>query len=456
MGFLKKYKFLSLILISSVVLLFQLGSYYLFDKDEPRYPEAAREMIELHEYVIPKFNYENRYDKPILFYWLEIASIKSFGFNEFAARFPSALFSLGLLCLCYLLGSSAGVAFSSAIILLTSLEYFVISRMSITDMVLNFFISGSLIFFYLRYSNKLSKNWFYLCFIFSALGVLCKGPVAIVLPGLIAIIFLLLRKDLWNFIVEHKKEFLLGLLILLGITLPWYILVHIKTNGEFTESFFLTHNLGRYLDNAPNHKKGPFWFFIPVILVGFIPWSLFLFSSVKSALKNIFNKENSLKLFLITWSLVIFLFYSASSIKLINYILPVFLPLAVLVAIWIHKRRVFNILAITSIACYLVVVPTLLKPLSEKSQKASAEFLNSVPKDARLIMTSYDASPAVHFYAKRKVEYTDNETLKKLLESNEKIYFIIKKSFIDEIRDLEKDNFEIQAESKRFYYGLSR
>ena len=206
-------------LFAAILYLAFLGGYPLFDKDEPYYAESAREMIERNSFVIPYFNYVPRYEKPILFYLLEVISFKTFGVNEFAARLPSALMALGLLLINYFfakrIDANSRFALYSSLILATSLEFFILARMSITDMTLNFFISTSLLSFFVFYEKNLFSDetkakplFLYLSAMAIAGGVLTKGPIAILLPGLIVCVFLLFTGKLLCFI----KRFFLQIL----------------------------------------------------------------------------------------------------------------------------------------------------------------------------------------------------------------------------------------------------
>ncbi|MCE2929722.1 MAG: phospholipid carrier-dependent glycosyltransferase, partial [Candidatus Caenarcaniphilales bacterium] len=117
----------------------------LISPDEPRYAETAREMIESGNLITPYCDYQLRFDKPILFYWLESLSLKAFGLNEFAARLPSVFAGAGLIWLAFLLANLHGYAISASLILLTNFAMLVFSRLAVTDMLLNFFISASLV-----------------------------------------------------------------------------------------------------------------------------------------------------------------------------------------------------------------------------------------------------------------------------------------------------------------------
>lgn len=338
--------------ISSIFLGFDIWSFPLISPDEPRYAETAREMIERGQYIVPYCDYLPRFDKPILFYWFELISFKFFGLTEFAARLPSVLAGAGLVSLAFLLGSLQSYGLIAAAIMLTSLKIFVFAKLAITDMTLAFFISAAISFFYLGYRERLELKqkfairekrgspWFIFSFVMMGLGVLCKGPVAIVLPLFIILAFLIYEKELVTFIADTWLDLLFGFLLFLAITLPWYIAVHVMTDGAFTKEFFLSHNFNRFTEVHTGHSA-PFWFYVPVVLAGLFPWSFFLFQAVtyRDLTTGLNLRSEAAKAihqvrFCLLWALGVFGFFTLSKTKLPTYILPVYLPLVMVIARW--------------------------------------------------------------------------------------------------------------------------
>ena len=308
--------------------MFRLGDYYLLDKDEPRYAAAAREMLSLGEFTIPQFNFEPRFEKPILFYLAEMFSFKLFGLGEFAARMPSVAAAILLLLLLYYVGKNFNISLAAPLILLSSVEFFVMARMSIIDMLLNLCFSAVILFFYQACLSPQHKHYLYYAGIAAGLGALTKGPIAVLLPGLIIVIFLVLQKNLVNFIKEYSREILISLLLMLVIALPWYIYVHIQTGGEFSQVFFGEEHLARFTGNLTVHKAAAYWYYLPVVAIGFLPWSLFLPSIIWDIIRPVFRRqaiviENPLITLSLVWASVVFLFFSVAGVKLINYILPI-------------------------------------------------------------------------------------------------------------------------------------
>ncbi|MBI5044196.1 MAG: glycosyltransferase family 39 protein, partial [Nitrospirae bacterium] len=174
----EKYLLIGLIILSSLLFFHKLGSYTLFDVDEAVFSEAAREMIETGDWLTPKYNYINRYDKPVLFYWLMASSYLVFGINEFAARFWSALMGVFLITVTFLFAKRADnkiYGLLSGFILATSIEIIGLAHAAITDMTLTFFIATSLYLFFLAMEGQNKRLYLVSCALM-ALAVLTKGP----------------------------------------------------------------------------------------------------------------------------------------------------------------------------------------------------------------------------------------------------------------------------------------
>ena len=324
---------------------FRLGSITLFDVDEAVFAEATKEMVQSGDWITPTYNGENRYDKPILFYWLMAASYKVFGINEFAARFPSALSGM-LLCfsLFFFVRQLYDYrkAFYASVSFVLSLYYLAYSHAAVTDMVLTLFISLSLFSFYL--SLKKNRRYIYGLYLFSALAFLTKGLIGIVFPFGIAFIYLLITGGL----KEMKRGIHIGGIVLFSVvSFPWYIAQYLINGQEFIQQFIIKHHFMRYAGVISGHR-GPLYYYIPVIIAGLFPWIVFLPSGVG----EIFTKTKSLKdlrsldkegdnhgLFFLIWLGIIFVFFSFSTTKLPNYILPAIPAASILISNGMYMQR---------------------------------------------------------------------------------------------------------------------
>jgi 4-amino-4-deoxy-L-arabinose transferase-like glycosyltransferase len=311
---------LALGLMGAVVFLYRLGVPGLMDPDEGRYAEIAREMWVLKDWLIPHLNFLPYLEKPPLVYWLTALSFGGLGFNEFAARLPSALSALGGLFLAYGLARALwgpGPAFLSATILATCSGYVVLGRILTLDMTLAFFLNLAVGLGYLalRRNRPHLWNWAYLAL---GLAVLTKGPVAVVLAWLIWGIWLLIQRRPWKSLLQVR-----GWLILAATALPWFIWVTLK-HPEFYRFFILEQHLGRYL--TPVIHPQPFYYYLPILLGFFLPWAWLL----PWGLWRQGRGRDPDCLFLLVWAGTVLVFFSLSQGKLAPYILPALLPLSLL------------------------------------------------------------------------------------------------------------------------------
>lgn len=358
------FTFFLLFTICFIAFIWHLENIGLVDETEPLFAEAGKQMVLTGDYITPYFNNETRFDKPPLIYWLMALFYNLLGINEWAVRLPSALASITLIIFLFFTLKSYGYLpnfhhkdealkhqqlwISSWIgcgICALNLQMILWSRQGVSDALLNACISISLLCFFQGYNfqqnqeNKqtfLPNKWYLGFYIFSALAVLTKGPVGIVLPSLIIIIFLAYIGKLEIIFSEMKA--LIGGIIFSLITIPWFIII-IKIHGEnYTNTFFGYHNLERFTSVVNNHSA-PWYFYFLVLLGGFFPWSFYLPYSInltKFWQVNFWrnrHRDSQLILFAFIWVAVIFLFFSIAVTKLPSYILPLIPATSILVAL---------------------------------------------------------------------------------------------------------------------------
>lgn len=313
-----------------------LGGYPLFDVDEPRYAQAAYEMLERGDWVTPYFNGVVRFDKPVFFYWLIAIAYKWFGVSEFAARSVSALSATLMVFTVFGLGAKVvgrRFGFLAGMVLVSSVMMAGIGRMSITDMNLALWMTLTTAVLYLVPHHN--RAWWLAAGVFAGIGILTKGPVAIVLPGAVLVIYSLLTQ-------QFKKSFLtpwflVAVLVALILPLPWYFAAY-DANGQVFLDALYNHNVSRF-SGAVNYHIKPFWYYVPVLLVGFMPWVVFLPAAIRTAWRygqfQMTLRERSplvsMLLYSAVWAVTVFVFFSVAKTKLLTYILPMFPGLALFV-----------------------------------------------------------------------------------------------------------------------------
>jgi 4-amino-4-deoxy-L-arabinose transferase-like glycosyltransferase len=332
---LERYGHFALALIIYLGFFFNLGSVPLFDLDEGAFSEATREMLASGNFITTYLGGELRFDKPILIYWLQAASVKLFGLHEFALRLPSALAATAWTLLFYAFVKhlyDRKTALLSAIFMASALQISVIAKAAIADALLNLWIAASMFAIYLYIQNR-EKKWLYLTFAAIALGVLTKGPVAVMVPFVVTFIYFAVKR---NLIFWAKSVFNpVGLLIFFLIAGPWYWLEYQDQGMKFIEGFFLKHNLSRFENSFEGHS-GSFLYYIPVLLVGTMPHTGILLVAF-SQIRRWFKDDRIL--FLTLWFGFVFIFFSFSGTKLPHYVIYGYTPLFILMALGFEKVR---------------------------------------------------------------------------------------------------------------------
>jgi 4-amino-4-deoxy-L-arabinose transferase-like glycosyltransferase len=323
-------KWLVLFIIPLLIYIVSLPAIPLIEPDEGRYSLIPQEMNQTGDYITPRLKGVDYFEKPVLDYWVTAAAFKIFGENAFASRLFVALCAWGCIILAYRAGRhfhDEKTGLFAAALLSTTIYQFAMGRAHVLDMQLAFFVSMGTWSCYRFFEDERRKRiWLYLAYFFAGLGFLSKGLIGIVFPFAIAFFWLVFRKrfrDIFRLISP------IGLIILLLVTGPWLYLVQ-KANPDFFNFFFIREHLQRFTTKIHNRYE-PFWFFIPVLIGGFIPWLGYLPQALKymrPKIGFIFKKDETV--FLITWAGFVFLFFSVSSSKLVPYIAPVFIPLSVM------------------------------------------------------------------------------------------------------------------------------
>ena len=308
-----------------------LGALGLTDRDEGSNAEAAREMLETGDWISPTLNYEPRYAKPAFVYWLISGSYTLFGINEFAARLPSALSGLCLLLLQYVFvrrWAGPTVAIFASCMLLLNLEFLGINRMVLTDPELVVFTTLAGYSFWHALHHEQTKRWLFAIFYLAmGCGMLVKGPVGIIIPLVGVIPYLTLTRQWGTF---WQRGFpLVGIVLVAAVAAPWYVMMF-QIHGEAYWAAAQANTTGRFMNPMEGHG-GTLLFYVPVLLIGFFPWSACLPSVLYHTLKRwkafwqgqgLASQEQHLECFLSLWVVGLLLFFTFSATRLPHYIYP--------------------------------------------------------------------------------------------------------------------------------------
>lgn len=326
---------LLLLLALFISFFFQIQSVPLFDVDEGAFSQATREMFLRHDFLSTYLNNQPRYDKPIFVYWLQAASVASFGVNEFAFRLPSALASTLWLWVVFVFTSkiiNARVAWLAVLFMATSMEIALIGKAATADATLNLFITTSMLSLY-QFLRTQQRRWLYLTALCVGGGFLTKGPIALVIPAVVSLLHCIMTGQ-WRRWLQMLRNVTAWALFAM-VALPWYILQYLKQGNEFLQGFFLHHNIERFQHALEGHH-GAIWYYVPIILLGILPYSSVLIHTLMQ-----FNKliHNDFLRYLLLWFGFVMIFFSLSATKLPHYIVYGYPPLFILMAMHLESGR---------------------------------------------------------------------------------------------------------------------
>ncbi len=324
---------LVLCVLFALIWFMQLNIRHLVPSDEGRYAEIAREMLVSGDWVTPRYNGYLYFEKPPLQTWFNAATFAWFGIGDWQARLYTALCGFSGVLLAGFTGArifGARAGFFAALALASAPYWNLLGHFNVLDMGLAFWMQAGLCALLLAQRPGISatamRNWMWLCWASIALAVLSKGLIGAVLPSAVLVLYTLITRD-W--VLWKRLHLISGGLIFATITVPWFVLIQ-QRHPAFFEFFFIVQQFRRYLTPEQN-RPGAFYYFVPVLMIGFLPWLSILWQSVRHALKSSpqSNGFSPVKLLLV-WSTFIFVFFSASHSKLISYILPIAPAIALL------------------------------------------------------------------------------------------------------------------------------
>jgi 4-amino-4-deoxy-L-arabinose transferase-like glycosyltransferase len=333
---------LALIAICGFLFFAGLQVIGLVGADEPRYAQVAREMLQRHDWVTPVLWGQPWLEKPPLYYWGAMLAYRAAGSaTGWAARLPSAVLSTLMVFFIYVWGRRfrRGMQLDAALITAACAMVIGFGRAASTDMPLTATFTIAMLCWYAWYESQ-NRTWLVGFYLSAGLAALAKGPVAALLAALILAVFAALRRD-WRGLA--RTLWMPGVLLYALVTLPWFLAVQ-RANPEFFRVFILQHNLGRYSSNIYRHQQ-PFWYYLPAVLLGLVPWVIFVLVALIDALRDWryslsqpAGKED-LRTYLAIWFLLPIVFFSLSQSKLPGYILPAIPAGTILLADFILRRE---------------------------------------------------------------------------------------------------------------------
>ncbi len=324
---------------------FGLSYFGLVGADEPRYAQVAQEMLARHDWITPTLGGKPWLEKPALYYWQTMLAYKIFGVSDWAARLCSAVDATLMVVAVYLFlrrfrsglkfagfqsagFQLAGFPLDGALMTASASGVIGFARAASTDMPLAAMFTIAMLAWYAWHENA-SKRYLALFYIFLGLAILAKGPVAPFLAAVIVVLFAAAKRD---YGLITRTLWIPGIALLGVVALPWYVAVQLR-NPEFFRVFILEHNLARFGKDAYHHTE-PFWYYLPVALLGLVPWTMLVSAAVIESIRVWWTengwKENgersqsghALPAFLVLWLVVPIAFFSLSASKLPGYILP--------------------------------------------------------------------------------------------------------------------------------------
>ena len=324
-------KILLLVIIYGLLWFGTLNYRHLIPSDEGRYAEIAREMLVTGDWITPRYNGYKYFEKPPLQAWATAAAFQVFGIGDWQARLWTALTGFLTILIVGFTGArifNARSGWLAAVVLASSPMWVISGHFNSLDMGLSSFLVAALCSLLIAQTsqNKNScRNWMWACWVFMALATLSKGVIGAAIPAMVLIAYSI---SAWDWKIWTRLRLFSGTILFFAITAPWFVLVA-QRNPEFLEFFFIHEHLQRFTQDA-HSRTGPIYYFVPLLLIGLLPWALQIPGSLIQAWTER-RREFSPSWLLVCWFVVIFAFFSVSHSKLPGYIIPVFPALALII-----------------------------------------------------------------------------------------------------------------------------
>jgi 4-amino-4-deoxy-L-arabinose transferase-like glycosyltransferase len=326
----RSFVFLFLLFVFGGILFsFNLGGWDLWNPDEPRYGEIAKEMLQGEGWIIPHLNSEVYLEKPPLFFWLMAATGTVIGgMNEFAARFPAALFALLTLLLLFFLGKrlfGEKGGFFAALILATSVEFLWLARRACLDTTLTFFTTAAIALLYVGFYQQRGRWILYLlAYLAMALGVLTKLQIGVIVPVLVVGGYFLVQRELGFF---KDTSHIPGIALFVALIGGWLALAYLSGGQEYLRGLLYQKTASTFLETTSHDR--PLYYYLMYFPGNFIPWIIFFPSALIYGLSAGGRKKEFI--FILFWFAIVFVFFSIAKAKRELYLLPLYPAAALMV-----------------------------------------------------------------------------------------------------------------------------
>ena len=330
-----------LLLLAALTFFAGLGRGAITDSDEAFYAESAREMVLTGDWLTPYYNFEPRFQKPVLYYWLTAATYLVTGPTEFGARLWAAMAGLGLVLITAACGRrwyDETTGLLAGAIVATNFGYFTIARMALPDLPLTFCITLAIwaALVSTLEQERSPRKFVLVASLALGLGFLMKGPVGVIIPLIVIVPVLAIER---RSIGVTPIDLVLGFVVFVAVALPWYVLMWLEHGNAYLESFFVGDNFERFATDRFNDPR-PWWFYLPVVAGGLLPWTPLALVWTGPLAKFLLRRRDvgTIDLRLMLWAALPLIFYTISVGKQPRYVLPVLPPLALLLAASIVER----------------------------------------------------------------------------------------------------------------------
>ena len=423
-----------LVVISGSLFMYRLNVRGLAEPDEGRYAEIAREMVESGDWIYPRLNYILHMHKPPMSYWLIAGSFSVFGVNEFAARFPSAIAAILTAIATFFIGKRlAGLAagFIAGIVLISMPQFIGSARLAFPDMFLTCFVTLGFACFIRGCSSDKKRAPFLLFWLFAGLGMMTKGPVALLIMLVPVLVYILVMRE-WG-LVRQMQPFN-GIILFLIVSLPWYLYVITQLEGLF--GYFVGEQTAERLTS--DFREVPRYFLVGVLGMLTFPWLFYLLAGIGTMIRDGTETDHvgKRKFLVLIWFSVVIVFFSLMRSSIASYILPAYPPAAIITGMFLarafssDKKHVLLSVAtaLTMVVMFVLALALIRYPLHESWDTAYSFLRGTIIAYAVILLAAVLVLLVLSIL--RKTEYVVG-----VLALLSTVFFVL---FLHRIPDIEK------------------